>query len=491
MEWKVPRDDGGSPITHYLVEKMDVASGVWVPCGRSSELFCNVEALEEMHEYQFRVKAVNSEGESEPLEGLDTIVAKNPFQPPGPPGKPIMTDYDYDHFDLKWDEPRNDGGSKITGYIIERRDVGDDLWTKAAEVKSKLEIGTVKDVEEGQTYVFRVKAVNAAGAGKPGPESDNLTCRYKKLKPKIDRRMLREITVKVGETIEFDVNIRGEPPPDITRSKDGRTVGDTEMLRIKNKPYRTNFYIDEAVRKDDGNYLITAVNIHGKDMAEVRVNVIDRPGPPEGPMEVTGVHKNGCTLAWNVPKDDGGRPIEHYIVDKYDVDTGVWSQVGTTSRLNFDVTGLQHGNEYRFRVRAVNEVGEGDNLETLKNVVAKDPFGVPLPPGAPDVVDWSESHMDLEWQEPIDDGGSPITGYIIEKKKVGTTDWSECGRVEGNRCKGTVRNLVEGEEYQFRIIALNKAGPSDPGQPSRPKEAKARFSKYLVIYCMSIEYFSI
>jgi len=288
VEWKVPRDDGGSPITHYVVEKMDIGTGIWVPCSKATELFCNVEALEEKHEYKFRVKAVNSEGESEPLEGLDTIVAENPFQPPGPPGKPNPTDYDFDHFDLKWDEPRHDGGSKITGYIIEKRDADDDLWIKAAEVKSKLEFGTVKGLEEGQTYVFRVRAVNAAGAGNPGPESDNLTCRYKKLKPKIDRRMLKEITVRVGETIEFDVDLRGEPPPDVTWSKDGRSLSDTAMLRIKNKPYKTHFYIEEAVRKDDGNYLITAVNIHGKDMAEVRVNVHDRPGPPEGPMEITG-----------------------------------------------------------------------------------------------------------------------------------------------------------------------------------------------------------
>lgn len=31
------------------------------------------------HEYQFRVKAVNKEGESEPLETMAPIVAKDPF----------------------------------------------------------------------------------------------------------------------------------------------------------------------------------------------------------------------------------------------------------------------------------------------------------------------------------------------------------------------------------------------------------------------------
>jgi hypothetical protein len=193
---------------------------------------------------------------------------------------------------------------------------------------------------------------------------------------------------------------------------------------------------------------------------------------------VSGIHKNGCKLAWKPPKDDGGLPIDGYIVEKLDTDTGIWSPVGTTPNTSIDVGDLEPGKEYEFRVRAYNPEGESDNLLTLKPIIAKDPFTVPLPPSAPEVVDWSERHMDLEWKEPIDDGGSPITGYIIEKKSK-FNDWSEAGRVEGNRCKGTVSGLTEGEEYQFRIIALNKAGPSEPGQPSRPKEARARFSKFL------------
>lgn len=39
----------------------------------------DVKGLQEGHEYQFRVKAVNDEGESEPLVSDGSIVAKNPF----------------------------------------------------------------------------------------------------------------------------------------------------------------------------------------------------------------------------------------------------------------------------------------------------------------------------------------------------------------------------------------------------------------------------
>lgn len=41
---------------------------------------------------------------------------------------------------------------------------------------------------------------------------------------------------------------------------------------------------------------------------------------------------------------------------------------------------------------------------------------VPNAPGAPEPVDWSQNHVELSWKEPVHDGGSPITGYIIEKK---------------------------------------------------------------------------
>ena len=52
-----------------------------------------------------------------------------------------------------------------------------------------------------------------------------------------------------------------------------------------------------------------------------------------------------------------------------------------------------------------------------KTVVAKDKFTVPLPPGPPEVTDWSERHMCLEWKEPIDDGGAPVTGYHVEARE--------------------------------------------------------------------------
>ena len=43
--------------------------------------------------------------------------------------------------------------------------------------------------------------------------------------------------------------------------------------------------------------------------------------------------------------------------------------------LFFDVDGLEEGEEYNFRVFAVNELGESEPLEGDKPIKAKNPFG--------------------------------------------------------------------------------------------------------------------
>jgi predicted phage tail protein len=53
--------------------------GRWVPAGTSKEPKINLENLAPGKEYKFRVKAVNSEGASEPLEAETPILAKSKY----------------------------------------------------------------------------------------------------------------------------------------------------------------------------------------------------------------------------------------------------------------------------------------------------------------------------------------------------------------------------------------------------------------------------
>lgn len=81
LNWKEPDDDGGKPITGYVIEKMDKATGKWIPVAHTEPDKTNtlIRGLQDGHEYMFRVKAINDEGESEPLETEAAIKAKNPY----------------------------------------------------------------------------------------------------------------------------------------------------------------------------------------------------------------------------------------------------------------------------------------------------------------------------------------------------------------------------------------------------------------------------
>nr|CAD7424747.1 unnamed protein product [Timema monikensis] len=475
LKWNAPEDDGGSPIEHYVVEKMDTDSGRWVPVGRSKEPKMEVENLQPGQEYKFRVMAVNAEGESEPLEAEKPIIAKNPFDEPGAPGTPEATDWDSDHVDLRWTPPTQDGGSPITGYIIEKREKGSTRWNKAGESKGTEPKGRADNLEEGVAYEFRIRAVNAAGPGTPSEASKAIIAKPRKLAPKIDRRTLRNITIREGEPIFYDVKISGEPPPDVSWSLNNKSIQETSYRRIENVPYNSKFYNDNPERKDSGTYKIQATNKYGSDTAEVEIIVVSKPGKPEGPLEVSDIHKDGCQLKWKKPKDDGGEPIESYLVEKFDPDTGIWLPVGRTKEPQLEVTGLIPGHEYQFRVKAINKEGESEPLETLSSIIAKDPFTVPSTPGTPEPVDWSQNHVDLVWKEPVSDGGSPIIGYIVEKKDKYSMMWEKAVETNVGTPQAVVHGLIEGNEYQFRVIAVNKAGQSEPGDASKNFTAKPRF----------------
>ena len=79
LSWMPPEDDGGTPITSYLVRYMDIDSGEWVTACTSSTPNATATGLKPGHLYQFEVSAINKEGQSEPIFTGDPILAENPY----------------------------------------------------------------------------------------------------------------------------------------------------------------------------------------------------------------------------------------------------------------------------------------------------------------------------------------------------------------------------------------------------------------------------
>ena len=80
--------------------------------------------------------------------------------------------------------------------------------------------------------------------------------------------------------------------------------------------------------------------------------------------------------------------------------------------------------------------------------------------------------LTLEWRPPLDNGGAPLLGYIIEMSDSAGM-WSRVGYTSTRDCTYTVAGLREGEAYFFRVSAENTNGfsralQSDCVVPSKP-----------------------
>lgn len=120
---------------------------------------------------------------------------------------------------------------------------------------------------------------------------------------------------------------------------------------------------------------MTLRNRYGQDTCRLNVNVLDRPGPPQGPLEPTDIEADAITLNWRPPKDNGGDEITNYVVEKKEPG-GDWQKVSSAVHgTTFRVRNLREGVPYEFRVMAENQYGISDPLNTTEPVVAKNPFG--------------------------------------------------------------------------------------------------------------------
>ena len=63
--------------------------------------------------------------------------------------------------------------------------------------------------------------------------------------------------------------------------------------------------------------------------------------------------------------------------------------------------------------------------------------------------------------------------YIVDTLNVaGSDEWQIWECLDTPATTVTLQKLVKGQEYSFRVIAINKAGRSEPSVASRPKMAK-------------------
>uniref|UniRef100_A0A3P8X5B8 Titin n=1 Tax=Cynoglossus semilaevis TaxID=244447 RepID=A0A3P8X5B8_CYNSE len=615
--WEKPSNDGGSKILGYHLELKERNSLLWVKQNKQliPETRFKVQSLEEGIEYEFRVYAENIVGNSKASKVSEMQVARDPCGIPGKPEAVIVT---RNQVTLRWTKPEYDGGIKITGYIVEKKEQSG-RWMKASFANVIETEFVVTALTEDQVYEFRVIAKNSAGVlSLPSESTGSITAKDEVDPPQIDldTKYSQPVVVNAGDTFRLEASISGKPVPTVHWLKDGQEITEAARVEIKNtdfiacivvkeydfrviarnaagavskpsmstgpitakdevdpptcetdpiynqtivvnagetfnleatvdgKPvptaqwfkgnvevensaraeikntdFKALLVVKDSIRVDGGQYTLVLTNVGGTKTVPFSVKVLDRPGPSEGPLtvsnvteekcslrneyvfrvmavnkygvgeplestavimrnpfglpgspselEITNIIRDSMTVCWNRPESTGGSEISGYIIEKRDRAGVRWTKCNKrrVTDLRFRVTGLTEDHEYEFRVSAENAAGVGQPSPATVYYKACDPTFEPGSPTNVHVVDTTKNSVTLAWSKPIYDGGCEIQGYSVEITKADEEEWTICTPPSGvNVCKFTITKLIEHQEYKVRICAINKLGLGEPSE---------------------------
>ena len=182
------------------------------------------------------------------------------------------------------------------------------------------------------------------------------------------------------------------------------------------------------------------------------------PAPPTGVGVVEGDRE--LTVTWYFSSNDGGSPITGYTVTADDGSSTTSGTVGPRTR-TYQISRLTNGVEYTIEVTATNSVGSSQPASTRGTPMA--PLQEVLP-GVPTNVRVvaGDRELTVTWSPPHDDGGSPVTGYVvIHSDGVGEAAVSIGSGARSYRIGG----LASDVRYTVWVRARNRNGDGPTSAP--------------------------
>lgn len=156
-----------------------------------------------------------------------------------------------------------------------------------------------------------------------------------------------------------------------------------------------------------------------------------------------------------------------------------------------EYTGLRPGNEYRFKVRAVNRAGKGPwSPESFSTTTVPD---IPDVPKVARVIESTLTSVTFAWDPPSANGAALI-GYRVNVQHTGRVE-----DIPRQQVTYTLDHLLAGKTYCLRVAAMNSMGMSqycawnDPNigrtktaKPEKPRYAAVLLSKMCVCWYISL-----
>ncbi len=452
LSWSAPDDEGIDPTEYYTIfykiKSSDGSTSQWHQANNSSRTTTTVTGLANGTNYEFRVAAVNADG-----RGPWATTSATPGIPSAPTVSVIGTGAG--QITLSWTVP-DSGGSAISDYIIQYRR-GSNSFTTFNDEKSVLTTVTVTGLADNVKYDFRVLARNQANEG----EWSKLVSATTPIIPSAPRELTatpenRQVTLtwkdpaNIGNSAVTDYIVQYRKGTEKFKIyDDGTGTDNTATITDLDNGATYSFRVAAVNNEGRGHWSTTSVIPHG----------------PSVPTSLVAKSENEqITLTWKAPSHTGISPITGYTVEYKRTSASVWTTFNdsNTTDTTATVTELDNGVPYDFRVAAISNAGTGNWL--VKNDV------IPMTkPEAPSnlTASYSNNVISLNWNTP-NDGGSPITKYIIKFTAhklfgIGDSGTREVNQVLTSSGLNTptsyeFQNPFARHTYYFEVQAENASG---------------------------------
>ncbi|KAM9713148.1 myomesin-1 isoform 3-T3 [Menidia menidia] len=384
LSWKPPGEKGLEGVMYY-VEKCVSGTDSWQRVNTELPVKSPRFALFDLAEgksYSFRVRCCNSAGVGEPSEPTEATTVGDKLDIPSAPGKVVPTRNTDTSVVVSWEASSD--AKELVGYYIEGSIVGSDVWEPCNNKPVKATRFICHGLMTGEHYVFRVRAVNAAGLSQFSPESEPVEVKAAIASP------APPYGITILECVRDSMVLAWKQPTfvggaDIT----GYFVDYREVIDgVPGKWHEANIKAvsDRAYRVSDlrenmkYQFQVRAANMAGVGVPSLPSNTflceewtIAVPGPPHD-LQIREVRNDSLVLLWKPPVYQGRDPVNGFYVDIKEAEAPeeAWRGVNTKPREKtfIKIEHLKEGEIYVFRVRAQNKAGVGNTSDVTEPVPA-------------------------------------------------------------------------------------------------------------------------